>query len=134
MSRRESSNLRFHQVWVFIGWTMVCLIIYLSLTTTGSVVVGGFFNDKVSHTLGYFCLMLWFMQLYTGKGTRLLYALLFVAMGIGLEYLQGLGGVRVFELADMMANTSGIVLGWLAATLGMDRLLLWFESRVLKKS
>jgi VanZ family protein len=133
MPSKQTARLFYHQIWVVVGWTMVCLTIYMSLTTSGAVVVGSLLHDKVSHTLGYFCLMLWFMQLYRTNGIRLLFAILLVAMGVALEYLQGLGGVRVFEVADMAANTTGVMLGWLAAALGMDRLLAWFEGRVLKK-
>jgi len=133
MSSKRTARLYYHQLWVVVGWTMICLTIYMSLTASGAVVVGSLLNDKVSHTLGYCCLMLWFTQIYKANGKRLLIALLFVAMGVVLEYLQGLGGVRMFEVADMAANTAGVFLGWLLASLGMDHILSWFEGRVLKK-
>ena len=95
--------------------------------------ISGLFNDKISHALGYTGLMLWFAQLYKTLGQRLLLAVAFVLMGIVLEFLQRMGGVRVFEIADMMANATGILIGWLAASLGLDRLLAWFEARVLAR-
>jgi glycopeptide antibiotics resistance protein len=39
----------------------------------------------------------------------------FVAMGIGLEFMQGQLGYRTYEVFDMYANTLGVLLGWAAA-------------------
>jgi len=133
LSDHRNAPLRFHQLWLVIGWSIVFLVIYLSLNSGGMQVVSGMFNDKMSHALGYCGLMLWFAQLYKSLGQRLLLAVLFVVMGIVLEFLQRMGGVRVFEIADMMANATGILIGWLAARLGLDRLLAWFEVRVLAR-
>lgn len=95
---------------------------------------GGVFNDKMGHALGYLSLMLWFTQIYKSLRQRIILAILFVLLGITLEFLQKMGGVRVFEIADMVANTTGILLGWLVAYLGLDRLLAWFEMRVLVRT
>lgn len=134
MSRHPSSQLHFHQLWLVIGWTIVLLVIYLSLNQGGIQLSGGILNDKIGHALGYFSLMLWFSQIYKSRGRRIFLAIAFIALGITLEFLQKMGGVRIFEIADMVANTTGILLGWLAAYLGLDRLLSWFEIRVLVKT
>ncbi len=133
MDSKQTTKLRFHPAWVFVGWAMVCLVVYMSLSTLGAEAVSGLLNDKITHMLGYFCLMLWFAQFYKANGTRMFYSCLFIAMGVALEYLQGLGGTRMFEVADMVANTAGVLLGWLFAAMGMDRLLLWFEAKVFGK-
>jgi len=133
MSRLPASRLRFHHFWLVIGLSIVCLIIYLSLTTSGVPGLGGLLNDKVSHGLGYFGLMLWFAQIFMVNKIRFFIALAFIAMGVVLEFLQGYGGVRVYEVADMAANTTGVVLGWIAAIMGLDHILARVEQKLLKK-
>ena len=127
----QLKKLHFHQVWLFIGWSLIGSVIYFSLNSGGMPGISSFLNDKLSHMFGYAGLMLWFLQLYKSLKTRWLIAVLLVCLGVALEYLQGLGGVRVFELADMVANASGVVAGWLLAMTGLDRILRWIEDRYL---
>ncbi|HZM35842.1 MAG TPA: VanZ family protein [Burkholderiales bacterium] len=74
-------------------------------------------SDKVGHLLAYAALMFWFSQLYLSRSLRLIHAAIFLLMGIGLEVLQGISGLRTYEIMDMLANTAGVLLGWLAARL-----------------
>ncbi len=124
----ETSRLRYHQLWLVIGISIIIGIIYFSLTSSGIPAVGKNINDKVLHTLGYFVLMLWFCQIYFRRLHRLILMTVFIFMGIGLEFLQGYGGVRHYEIADMFANSAGVLIGWLAATKGLDGMLAWFEN------
>ena len=62
--------------------------------------------------LAYAALMFWFCQLYLNK---ILYGAGFIAMGVALEVLQGMSGLRSYEMLDMLANAAGVILGWLAA-------------------
>lgn len=128
---KESSRLYFHQVWLIVGCGLIGMVIYLSLNSGGVPVINSLLNDKVSHVLGYAGLMLWFLQLYKSLKVRCLFAGFLVCMGVALEYLQDMGGVRVFEIADMVANASGVTVGWLMALAGLDRILFWFERRYL---
>ena len=57
-----------------------------------------------------------FCLIYDQRATRLAYATGFIAMGIALEFLQGMTGYRTFDLLDMLANAVG-VLGALAGLL-----------------
>jgi len=50
-------------------------------------------------------------------------------MGISLEFLQDWGGVRHFEVNDMIANSSGVLLAWVLVLTPFPGLLLWFEKR-----
>lgn len=93
-----------------LGWAMVAAIVWGSLTP--SPPSAG--NDKVGHFAVYGVLMFWFAQLYA---RRLGCAAGFIAMGIGLEFVQGGLGYRSFELYDMLANAGGVLLGWGAARL-----------------
>jgi VanZ family protein len=71
-------------------------------------------GDKVGHFAAYGLLMFVFCQIYELRSTRLAYALAFTAMGIALEFLQGMTDYRTFEVLDMIGNTVGVALGWIA--------------------
>ena len=133
MSEMVQQKLKYHQFWLFVGWSLVCLIIYSSLATSGMPPVASMINDKVGHMIGYLVLMLWFLQIYQKKMSRWILAILLIALGVCLEFLQGLGAVRMFEVADMAANTSGVFLGWLLSLTGLDKTLAWFEQNVMHR-
>ena len=92
---------------------MVAAIVWLSLTPS-PVRVDVESGDKLGHLAGYGVLMFWFAQLYARRAP---YAAGFIAMGIGLEFLQGWLGYRSFEILDMLANSAGVLLGWGGALL-----------------
>jgi glycopeptide antibiotics resistance protein len=89
------------------------VIVWLSLTPSPPK-VDFEASDKVGHVLAYAVLMFWFCQIYL-SGARLLHGVVFLLMGIGLEVLQGLSGLRSYEVLDMLANALGVASGWLAA-------------------
>jgi VanZ family protein len=99
------------------GWAWAGVIVWLSLTPA-PLDVGIEEGDKLGHFAAYGWLMLWFGFLYA---KRLPYAAGFIAMGIGLEILQGALGYRTYEVLDMAANTLGVLLGWAAAALIQSR-------------
>jgi VanZ family protein len=101
-------------LWLAVGWAMVAVIIWLSLTPSPPK-VDFEHSDKVGHFLAYGSLMFWFAQLYIARRTRLAYAAGFAAMGVTLEFIQGWTGYRDFEVYDMLANGTGVALGWAAA-------------------
>ena len=59
--------------------------------------------------------MFWFCLLYARTQTRLAYAVLWIGMGVSLEYIQGQLGYRTFEVDDMIANAIGVLVGWALA-------------------
>jgi hypothetical protein len=93
-----------------LGWAWVATVIYLSLTPSPPK-IDLESGDKLGHLFAYAVLTYWFCQFYF-HSSRVLYALGFVAMGIGLEFAQRATGYRSFELADMAANTLGVAAGW----------------------
>ena len=66
--------------------------------------------------------MFWFCQIYGRRSSRIAYALLWIGMGIGLEFTQGELGYRTYEVYDMYANTLGVLIGWAAALVFPNRL------------
>jgi len=72
-------------------------------------------GDRLGHFAAYGLLMFLFCQIYGQSRTRLVYAAGFICMGVALEFLQRMTGYRSFEVLDMLANATGVVLGWGAA-------------------
>jgi VanZ family protein len=97
-----------------LGWGWAAAIVWLSLTSSPPQ-VDVQFGDKLGHFGAYGLLMLWFCFLYAGFRTRTFYGAGFIAMGVGLEFLQGHLGYRSYDVIDMAANTIGVLLGWGAA-------------------
>ena len=97
-----------------IGWGGAAAIVWLSLTPAPPK-LDFEHGDKLGHFLAYGVLMFWFCLLYLKTGTRILYAAGFIAMGIGLEFIQGWLVYRTYDPLDMLANTIGVALGWMAS-------------------
>ena len=109
-----SGHLRFRRLWLSVGWALVALVVYLSLTPA-PVELNIEQGDKLSHVLAYLALMAWFTNLYNVPAQRVVLAAGFVLLGIVLEFLQRWTGYRSFELVDMAAGTIGVAIGWALA-------------------
>jgi len=122
-------ELKRRGLWLALGWLLVTLVIVLSLIPPlpDPLPILGF-SDKLGHLFTYTLLMGWFVQLYVSRRLLLIHALLFIAMGAGLEVLQGMGGVRHFEYLDMVANTAGVLLGLFSTRLAVADLLQRLET------
>jgi VanZ family protein len=105
---------------VALGWTWAGAIVWLSLTPSPPKVDFAE-SDKLGHFIAYGGLMFWFSMLYLKRASRAAYAAGFIAMGVGLEFVQGWLGYRTYEVFDMVANTMGVLLG-LALALAMPRI------------
>ena len=108
----NTPQFRYLLLWVAIGCSMIGLVLYFSLMSNPPGVVNFPFADKFEHLLAYGLLMGWFCQIYILKKHQLMLAVLFCLMGVSLEILQGMGGHRFFEYTDMVANVTGVSLGW----------------------
>ena len=121
--------LKYKSLWILVGLSMVVFVIQVSLTSNPPS-LDFEMSDKYMHTVGYFGLMGWFIQIYHQQKARYILAAIFIAMGIGLEFLQELGGVRYYEVSDMLANTLGVLLAWALVKTPFPKLLGWFESKL----
>lgn len=128
-----NTPLKYKIYWLLIGYLMVTFVIYSSLSTADAVLEIKV-SDKLMHVLGYFGLMGWFMQIYRSRRAGTLLAITFITMGIVLEFLQGLGGVRYFEVADMLANSLGVLIAWALSYTSLSSVLVWVERRCLNVS
>jgi VanZ family protein len=97
---------------------VTCAIWVLSLMPITQTIPGG---DKLHHLLAYAGLMLMW-SLATPQATlrtQIKLAVLFMLMGVAIEFAQGLTPYRFFEWADALANATGVCIGWAAAALLM---------------
>ena len=91
---------------------MVGIVLYLSLVPSPPEVLDFTFSDKFEHFFAYAVLMGWFAQLYIPKSRQIFIAVALCLLGISMEFIQGWGGHRFFDVADMAANSLGVLLGW----------------------
>lgn len=127
-------RLRYHRTWLALGGLWIALVITLSLMPNPPDPLSFEQRDKLSHFLAYGWLMLWFCQLYSGAARRGGWALAFVALGVGLEFVQSLTPDRAYEVLDMAANAGGVLLGWLLAATPLAQALRVIEARCLARS
>ena len=128
----SSGGLRLRRLWLGIGWTLIGLVVYLTLVPSPSGPPPFPAADKLEHALAYAVLMGWFAQLYRAPSQRWLSAGGLIALGVLLEYSQLLGGVRDFEYLDMLADAVGVLLGWLGVLTPLGRTLQILEARWLR--
>ena len=122
-------ELKYKSLWLIIGFAMVAFVVYSSLTSSPPEITSFKISDKLMHVTGYFGLMGWFLQIYQQKNMQIILAVIFISMGVSLEFLQDLGGVRFFEFNDMLANSAGVLLAWSLVKTPFPKMLQYFESK-----
>ena len=122
-------SLKWPALWITGAWLVVGTIVYLSLARLPESLPspGG---DKTAHVAAYALMMFCFMQIYAVRTYRVLIAIGLVLLGIALEILQGYTGYRAFEYADMVANTLGVFVGWLAGPPRTPHLITRIENAI----
>lgn len=121
MQNKTPETLRFMNVWLVIGFSLVVLVICASLIRIPAGAAAITPSDKVCHFIAYFCLTFWFSQIYRRGRARWAIAFIFAIMGVGLECAQGLTDYRSFEYADMAANAGGAACGLAASQTRLAR-------------
>jgi VanZ family protein len=121
-----AASYRYGKLWYAIGWMLVLAVVVLSLIPTAPDI--GTDNDKANHFLAYGTLMFWFGMLAPRRRIQAGWALGFVAMGVALEYVQGMTEYRTFEVADMAADAIGVLIGWGLALTPARNLLRWLDA------
>ena len=133
MFTKACPELKMRFLWLAIGYALVVLVVYLSLTS--SPVDPGLnisYEDKIYHAFAYFVLMAWFSQIYHDKFQRNMIAMVFIVMGFMMEYLQSFDPKRFSEAGDMLANTMGVAIGFGVALSTAKNILLQMEKVLLK--
>ncbi|MDD4963228.1 MAG: VanZ family protein [Gallionella sp.] len=102
-------SLKCRHVWQATGWLLLGIITYLSLMPHPPEPFTFNQVDKLEHGLAYMTLSLCFCQMYLRS---LRWMVLLVVWGIGIEFVQGWTGYRYFDVWDMVANSTGVLLGY----------------------
>lgn len=129
---QNGAALKYRSVWLFVGYAIVALVVYLSLTSNPINLNLGFPNqDKVFHALAYFSLMFWFAQIYHNTRQRAVMIVVFVFLGLLMEYVQSLSPYRTAEFADMLANATGVILAYVITRQRLRFVLMRVETLLL---
>lgn len=119
------STYRFFNLWRAIGVALVIGAVTASLLPL-PFRISAHHLDKLWHGLTYACMMFWFVQLY-GRSRNWILALGFIGLGILVEGLQSLTGYRTAEVADAVANSIGVAVGWGLFQTPLGRTLAWLD-------
>lgn len=118
-------SLRYRVFWQAGAWLLLGVVVWLSLTPAPPQppVISW---DKAQHALAYAVLTGWFVQAWERRAD-LFWAAAMLAVGIGLEYIQGLTGYRDFDYDDMLADGVGVCLALLLVQTVLGRAFVWVE-------
>ena len=116
-------------LWLLTGWLGVVAAFVFSLSPATAHAPFIPHSDKLTHLASYATLMFWWAQLYIPPRQRLALAIALIFLGIGIELLQGFTPDRQAEVLDALANSSGILLGWLIAHRSANLLRLLQQAR-----
>ena len=124
-------DLKYKKLWLSIGWALIALIWYLSLTPDPMPDMGMDNSDKLGHFLAYGVLMGWFAQIYINARLRIVLVIVFIMMGVLIEYVQGMTDYRSFQYADMLADGLGVMLAFVITQGPLSHMLKKFESKLV---
>lgn len=125
----QANALAYPRVWQGIGWLMAGIVIWLSLASHPPAPPEFLAWDKARHFVAYAALMFWFRQSFQRHWR---WPVFLAGLGIGLEYLQGLGGMRVPDPFDAAANGIGVLLGLLLDATPLGRLVPLADVRAMR--
>jgi len=121
---RDSTGLKYEKCWQAIGWFMVLVVIWLSLTPKPPQLPSFFGWDKAQHVTAYAGLMYWFGMCFVRHWH---WPVFMLALGIGLEFVQGATGLRSNDPYDILANMIGVVVGLFLADTPMGQWLVFVD-------
>ena len=104
----SSTGLHYEKYWQAVAWLMVFTVVWLSLTPKPPQLPSFFGWDKAQHVTAYAGLMYWFGVSFV---RRWRWPVFLICLGVGLEILQGVSGLRSNDPYDMLANIIGVVTG-----------------------
>ena len=124
----NNPELRYRKLWLVIGYAMIVIVVYLSLTSDPIQIDTSLpYQDKLLHMLAYFALTFWFMQIYHIRQHVMFWLIMFLFLGVFMEYLQGFDPGRYAEAGDMVANVLGVAVALALSRTRMRFMLTGFE-------
>ena len=118
--------LRFARAWLIAGLLLLILGLVSALSPP-ALTVPLAINDKLLHFTTFLGFMVWFGGVIQPRHT-LLVVLGLSAYGLLIELLQSLTVTRHAEGLDLVADISGVLLGWLLSVAGLSRWCMKLES------
>lgn len=118
------------RLWFCAGIALVAGVVIGSLMPGDYAEKAMVWNDKSTHALTYLFLALWYFGLYPRSRHLRILGLLF-GLGVTIEFLQAsmpLG--RQGDVADVIANTTGILVGFALVRFGLDGWAQWLEAQL----
>ena len=123
-------DLKYRFFWLAVGYALVALVVVLSVVSNPEIEFDIPNEDKVYHMLAYFTLMAWFSQIYHDRSRRILCAVIFILLGILLEYVQSFEPARFSSYGDVIANTAGVATGYLLNLTRLEHTLVKIEDMI----
>jgi len=77
--------------------------------------------------------MAWFSQIYRHASQQIKIAMALITLGVTMEFLQGMTNYRTFDYADMLANSVGVLTGWVVARTSLGRTLAYLDQRMSRR-
>lgn len=118
--------LRYSRFWLWLGIAMLCVSMILALLPPGRPPPIGNF-DKIVHLAAFAVFMTWFCGIYESRLAPRI-AFMLISYGVLMELLQGLTPTRQPDVADLVADGIGILLGWTLCAAGLRRWSALVES------
>ena len=123
--------LRFPKAWAALGWLLVAGVVVGSLIPGPALeAIDLGISDKVMHAGAYLVLMVWFAGFHRRR-EYLIIAVVLVALGAGLDLLQGLTATRSLDWHDIAMNTAGVFVGLILSLLLLGGWCQRVEQRLL---
>lgn len=121
------------RLWLLGGIAILLLLWVLSLIPQPPT-FGVKNEDKFFHVIAYGGTMWWWGQYWPRLQQRVRLAIVFTLMGIAVEFVQGWTGWRTFDTRDMVANGSGVLLGWALVQSPAGSLLSRLNGALLRRA
>lgn len=123
------------RLWLSAWAAMIALVLIGSLLPAQRLPPPAFDGvDKLQHLLGYAVLACYAVLLFAHARLRLLAMAGLVALGIGIEIAQeALTATRRADLADVGANTLGVLLGWGVQRTRLRGALAWIDAALASR-
>jgi len=122
-------GLKFLRIWLILGFLLTGIIIFFSLFPSQPNTTVFSHSDKILHIFAYGLLMYYFGCIYLPGPAYVKLGMGFILLGFLLELIQGLIGYRTMEYWDMLANFTGVLIGWLLSKTRLSSLLVYIENR-----
>lgn len=125
------TRLKYFRLWLVVGVLLIIGVNFWSLTSSLWLPMPGH-TDKLYHIVSYALLMFWWLQLFTSRLVRVVIAIVFIGMGVGLEFLQSFHPMRYLDFKDMLANSIGVMITFVLGFTRLDQLLYRAEQKLVK--